>query len=54
MTELKTTMDIFKLLDHSNCRDCGEKTCLAFESLYTLVAGFGRMFEKIAGRHGGK
>ena len=30
MTELKTTMDIFKLLDHSNCRDCGEKTCLAF------------------------
>jgi hypothetical protein len=30
MTELKTTMDIFKLLNHSNCRDCGEKTCLAF------------------------
>lgn len=30
MTELNTTMDIFKLLDHSNCRDCGEKTCLAF------------------------
>lgn len=30
MAELKTTMDIFKLLDHSNCRDCGEKTCLAF------------------------
>jgi len=30
MTELKTPMDIFKLLDHSNCRDCGEKTCLAF------------------------
>lgn len=23
-------MDIFKLLDQSNCRDCGEKTCLAF------------------------
>lgn len=30
MTQLKTTMDIFKLLDQSNCRDCGEKTCLAF------------------------
>ncbi|MDA8404002.1 MAG: DUF3786 domain-containing protein [Desulfobacteraceae bacterium] len=30
MTQLKTTMDIFKLLDKSNCRDCGEKTCLAF------------------------
>lgn len=30
MAELNNTMDIFKLLDHSNCRDCGEKTCLAF------------------------
>ena len=30
MSELKTTIDIFKLLDQSNCRDCGEKTCLAF------------------------
>lgn len=30
MPQLKTTMDIFKLLDQSNCRDCGEKTCLAF------------------------
>jgi hypothetical protein len=30
MTQLKTTMDILKLLDKSNCRDCGEKTCLAF------------------------
>lgn len=30
MNKLKTTMDIFKLLDGSNCRDCGEKTCLAF------------------------
>jgi hypothetical protein len=23
-------MEIFQLLDHSNCRQCGEKTCLAF------------------------
>jgi hypothetical protein len=23
-------MEIFRLLDKSNCRDCGEKTCLAF------------------------
>lgn len=30
MTEIHTTMDIFKLLDKSNCRECGEKTCLAF------------------------
>jgi uncharacterized protein DUF3786/putative Fe-S cluster protein len=26
----KNAMEIFKLLDKSNCRDCGEKTCLAF------------------------
>jgi ArsR family metal-binding transcriptional regulator len=23
-------MEILKLLDKSNCRECGEKTCLAF------------------------
>jgi hypothetical protein len=26
----KNAMQIFKLLDKSNCRECGEKTCLAF------------------------
>jgi hypothetical protein len=26
----KNAMEIFQLLDQSNCRDCGEKTCLAF------------------------
>ncbi len=26
----KTVMDIFRHLDKSNCRKCGEKTCLAF------------------------
>jgi hypothetical protein len=30
VTQLKTTLDIFKLLDQSNCRECHEKTCLAF------------------------
>jgi hypothetical protein len=30
VTQLKTTMEIFKLLDQSNCRECYEKTCLAF------------------------
>lgn len=30
MTQFKTLMDVFKLLDKSNCRKCGEKTCLAF------------------------
>jgi len=26
----KNAMEIFQLLDMSNCRECGEKTCLAF------------------------
>jgi len=26
----KNAMEVFKLLDKSNCRECGEKTCLAF------------------------
>lgn len=30
MTKQATTLDIFKLLDQSNCRECGEKTCFAF------------------------
>ena len=30
MAPPKTTMEIFQLLDKSNCRECGRKTCLAF------------------------
>lgn len=30
MTELKNPMDVFKLLDQSNCGECGEKTCMSF------------------------
>jgi hypothetical protein len=30
MTKTATTLDIFKLLDQSNCQACGEKTCFAF------------------------
>jgi len=30
MTELKNPMDVFKLLDRSNCGECGEKTCMSF------------------------
>ena len=30
MAQPKNAMEIFKLLDHSNCRECGQKTCLAF------------------------
>ncbi|UCD89517.1 MAG: DUF3786 domain-containing protein [Desulfobacterales bacterium] len=30
MTQLNTTMEIFKLLDKSNCKKCNKPTCLAF------------------------
>ena len=30
MLQPKNAMEIFKLLDQSNCRECGSKTCLAF------------------------
>jgi len=30
MPRPKNAMEIFRLLDKSNCRQCGEKTCLAF------------------------
>ena len=30
MSQPKNAMEIFELLDKSNCRDCGYKTCLAF------------------------
>lgn len=28
--QFKTLMDVFKLLEKSNCRKCGEKTCMVF------------------------
>lgn len=30
MKQIKTVMDVFKLLNKSNCGKCNEKTCLAF------------------------
>lgn len=30
MDQFSNTMEIFKILDKSNCRDCGSATCLAF------------------------
>ena len=30
MSQLKNPMEILKLLEKSNCRECGEATCLAF------------------------
>ncbi|MFZ0613448.1 MAG: DUF3786 domain-containing protein [Desulfobacterales bacterium] len=36
MTKPRNAMEIFRLLDKSNCRQCGEKTCLAFAgAVYT-------------------
>lgn len=36
MTVAKNAMEIFRVLDKSNCRKCGEKTCLAFAgAVYT-------------------
>ncbi len=32
MPDFKNAMDVFKLLEKSNCRKCNEKTCLAFAS----------------------
>ena len=32
MPEFKNAMEVFKLLDKSNCRKCNEQTCLAFAS----------------------
>ena len=30
MPRPNSAMEVFKHLDKSNCRECGEKTCLAF------------------------
>ena len=30
MSQFNTVMDVFKLLEKSNCRKCNQKTCLAF------------------------
>lgn len=30
MSQINNPMEIFKLLDKTNCRECNEKTCLAF------------------------
>jgi hypothetical protein len=32
MPEPKNAMEVFQLLDKSNCQQCGEKTCLAFSA----------------------
>jgi hypothetical protein len=41
MPHPKNAMEIFQLLDKSNCRDCGEKTCLAFAG--AVLRGYRRI-----------
>lgn len=36
MPQFKNVMEVFKLLEKSNCRACNEKTCLAFASAVYL------------------
>ncbi len=43
MTTSVTPLDIFKLLDQSNCGQCGEKTCFAFAA--AVFAGKRRLDE---------
>ncbi|MFO7963271.1 MAG: DUF3786 domain-containing protein [Desulfobacterales bacterium] len=43
MTDLKSPVDILKLLNKSNCRQCGEKTCMAFAA--AVFAGKRRLDE---------
>ena len=57
MPQFKTLMDIFKLLEKTNCRKCDEKTCLAFAA---AVFNGSRPLEdcphvppEIIGMHGG-
>lgn len=38
-----TTLDVIRLLDQSNCRECGEKTCFAFAA--RVFAGHRRLQE---------
>lgn len=56
MSRSKNAMEIFKLLERSNCRECGEKTCLAFAgAVYQGRKKLDRCLqldEKITGKHG--
>jgi hypothetical protein len=57
MDQFKNPMEIFKLLDKSNCRKCNKSTCLAFAA--AVFQGQKRLDEclqldkKIIERHGG-
>jgi CO dehydrogenase/acetyl-CoA synthase gamma subunit (corrinoid Fe-S protein) len=57
MDQFKNPMEIFKLLDKSNCRKCNKPTCLAFAA--AVFQGQKRLDEcpqldrEIIKRHGG-
>ena len=44
MMEFPNAMEVFKLLNKSNCRKCNEQTCLAFASKIDLGRIFGKPF----------
>ena len=58
MAELNSIMEIFKLLDKSNCRKCGEATCLAFAAAVfkgeKQLAECPSLESEIIERYGGK
>ncbi|MGD8435504.1 MAG: (Fe-S)-binding protein, partial [Syntrophobacterales bacterium] len=58
MSELNTVMDIFKLLDKSNCRKCDLPTCLAFAAAVfkgeKQLADCPSLESEIIERYGGK
>ena len=57
MSTPKNAMEIFKLLEKSNCRECGEKTCLAFAGAVFRgqkpLADCPRLDEAVVERFGG-
>ena len=58
MTRFSNAMEIFKLLEKSNCRECNETTCLAFAgAVFTGKKALNecpRLEDKVIAKHGGK
>ena len=58
MSRLRNPMEIFKLLDKSNCRECNEATCLAFAAAVfkgeKQLAECPSLESEIIERYGGK
>jgi hypothetical protein len=58
MAQFQNAMEIFKLLDKSNCRKCNEKTCLAFAAAVyqgqRRIEECPHLDEAIVAQYGGK